>query len=213
MMKLYKKTIIVTRVMLICFFILSVLCEFFEFAHEAIIQSYASGIACSLIVVIVTTYLQFKHEQARLLDEIASSLNSFFFHRYYAVNALLSNKVYADELWEHLYDEIETSIQEVSDKSRKMCFFNKEMSSKVIELCGRMQLIQADCLDVEYKSTKKTLEKIVYNDNIGRIEELALAIEKEGFYKENMIRFSDRTKERLKEKETANAEKRKFGYD
>ena len=81
------------------------------------------------------------------------------------------------------------------------------MLSKVIELCGCMQLIQADCLDVEYKSIKKTLEKIVYNDNIVRIEELALTIEKEGFYKENMIRFFDRTKEILKEKENSNAEK------
>ena len=123
MMKLYKKTIIVAKAMAICFFILSVICEFFEFAHKAIIQSYASGITCSLIVVIVTTYLQFKHTQERLLDEIASSLNSFFFHRYYAVNALLSNKIYADELWGHLHDEIETSIQEVSDKSREICFF------------------------------------------------------------------------------------------
>lgn len=212
MMKLYKKTIVVSKIMAICFFILSVVCEFFEFTHKAIIQSYTSGIACSLIVVIVTTYLQFKYEQERLLDEIASNLNSFFFHRYYAVRDLLSNKTYTVELWEYLHDMIENNIQEISDKSREIRFFNKETESKVIELCGRIQLIQADCLDGNFQSKKKALEKIVFSKNIDRIEELAFVIVKEGFYKDNIVRFSDRTKEILKAKKNANAEKEDHSY-
>lgn len=83
MIKLYKRTIVVSILLSLIIMIYSVLAEFilkpilpsfFQFTENISI-----GIACSLLVVVITTYFQFKDEQNKLIDKCISDITLLIF--------------------------------------------------------------------------------------------------------------------------------------
>lgn len=59
MVKLYKRTIIASIGAALFFFVVSVVCEFLKFEHFGFAQNYCIGITCSLVVVVITSWLQY----------------------------------------------------------------------------------------------------------------------------------------------------------
>lgn len=90
-MKLYKNTLIISIVILVICVLLSVVFNFTclsEIGFISFISDYMIGTACSIIVVIVTTFLQFKYEQRKTLNSILSDIQFFFFHYLLVVMSL-----------------------------------------------------------------------------------------------------------------------------
>ena len=74
MVKLYKRTIIASIGAALFFFVVSVVCEFLKFEHFGFAQNYCIGITCSLVVVVITSWLQYKHEHDRLFAEYCAAV-------------------------------------------------------------------------------------------------------------------------------------------
>ena len=70
----YKRTIIASSGAALFFFAISVVCEMWHFEHYAFVQNYCIGIACSLVVVVITSQLQYKHEHNKLLAEYCTAV-------------------------------------------------------------------------------------------------------------------------------------------
>ena len=74
MVKLCKRTVIASVGAALFFFAISVVCEMWHFEHYAFVQNYCIGIACSLVVVVITSQLQYKHEHNKLLAEYCTAV-------------------------------------------------------------------------------------------------------------------------------------------
>ncbi len=84
-MKLDKITLIVSSIV---FSVLTILSVIFNFVNDTIwgdfVLNWCVGISCSIFVVITTTLIQFKLEQKKIIEQMASKLRLLF----------LSDKIY-----------------------------------------------------------------------------------------------------------------------
>lgn len=81
-MKLYKNTLIISIVVFVVCVLLSLVFEFTclsKFNIISFLSDYIIGIACSIVVVIITTFLQFEYEQRKILHSILSDVQFLFF--------------------------------------------------------------------------------------------------------------------------------------
>ena len=82
-MKVYKTTLIISVIIFLLLAITSTVLNFFNLPNRNWISFYINwsvGIGCSTVVVIVTTLIQYKIEQDRLLNKCADCLRVLFFH-------------------------------------------------------------------------------------------------------------------------------------
>ena len=116
-MKLYKNTLITS---IIVFFICVILSFIFgltcvaELKIVQIITDYLIGIACSVVVVIITTFLQFKYEQKKLLNSVLSDIQFLLFYYLLVVYSLSPDEETPAKMWEHYYDEIYNGVRKIS---------------------------------------------------------------------------------------------------
>ena len=88
-MKVYKTTLIISVSIFLFLAITSTVLNFFNLPNRNWISfciNWSVGIGCSTVVVIVTTLIQYRIEQDRLLYKCADCLRALFFH-----NALLGS--------------------------------------------------------------------------------------------------------------------------
>ena len=115
-LKLYKNTLITS---IIVFFICVILSFIFgltcvaELKIVQIITDYLIGIACSVVVVIITTFLQFKYEQKKLLNSVLSDIQFLLFYYLLVVYSLSPDEETPVKLWEHYYDEIYNGVRKI----------------------------------------------------------------------------------------------------
>ena len=73
-LKTHIKIVVFSCIGMAVFFGVSVVCEFFEFAHHVFLQNMSVNIACSLLVLLFTTLMQYKYEHKAAYREYCSSL-------------------------------------------------------------------------------------------------------------------------------------------
>ena len=208
-MKLYKKTLKLCA----CFFggclILSILFEFtclrkiklFLFAKD-----YMIGIACSIIVVLITTYLQFKFEQRKTLNSILTNIQFFYFRYLLVVMSLDSKEQTPAKLWEHYYDSLQEDIKKITRELNEIEWFskNKEMTiSKIYRGFLSVLIDMSKALDTQKeRAVKEIIGKPILKD----IKENALALTN------NNERVRQEISENYEKAEACLKELRKNGY-
>ena len=133
-MKLYKNTIIISIIVFFVCVFLSVIFAFTcisEFQIIKFINDYMIGIACSIIVVIITTFLQFKYEQRKALQTTLSDIRFLLFQFLLVTLSLDSEDDAPDDLWEHHYDEIYNGIRKISSELSEKSKFCSNCGNKV----------------------------------------------------------------------------------
>lgn len=78
MLKVYKNTLLICTGIEAIAVVISVLCEVNTFSYSGIIQDYSIGIACSLLVVSITTLVQYVYEHHRAFRQYMVSLKRMF---------------------------------------------------------------------------------------------------------------------------------------
>ena len=137
-MKLYKNTLIISIIVFLVCIALSVAFEFTcisKFQPVSFLSDYMIGIVCSIIVVIITTFIQFKYEQKKLLNSVLSDVQFFFFHYLLIVMSLYPNEETSDKLWEYYYDETYGEIRKISSQLLNIEWFSK----KKTKIAGNLQ--------------------------------------------------------------------------
>ncbi len=134
MLKLYKRTIIVSIWIFIILLTISVVLKIFIPGNDTIsfIQNYIIGITCSILVVIITTFLQYKSEYERVMSEFTSILRQLILN---LLVALSYQEKDADEwLCKEIIDKIKEDCDKLNQLNKSFCCFNKKLYQKYVEL-------------------------------------------------------------------------------
>ena len=160
-MKLYKNTLIISIVILVICVLLSVVFNFTclsEIVFISFISDYMIGTACSIIVVIVTTFLQFKYEQRKTLNSILSDIQFFFFHYLLVVMSHDPREKTSDKLWEYYYDETYKGIRKISTDLSSIEWFSKKKIKTTANLHQAVLQMMYDIVKFTDRKNKKSIK-------------------------------------------------------
>ena len=166
-MKVYKITLYVS---LIVFSILTVLSVALNFWNEkewiAFVVNWCVGIACSIVVVIITTLIQFKVEQNKAINKLVSIARALIFHNEFFGSIFESGVVRNADTLSNL-DKIENnwrnSLKEDMDKASAVLmelefFFKNPDLLKMLKLSNAFKISQFDKSEKNYEVEAKMLE-------------------------------------------------------
>lgn len=128
-MKLYKNTLIISAIAFVVLIILSCILEFTCVSNleaTSFLNNYFIGTACSIVVVIITTFLQFKYEQRKALKSVLSDVQFFFFHYLLVIMALDPKEKTSDKQWEYYYSEAYNGVRKISSELLNIEWFSKK---------------------------------------------------------------------------------------
>lgn len=134
MLKLYKRTIIVSIWIFIILLTISIALKIFIPENDIIsfIQNYIIGITCSILVVIITTFLQYKSEYERVMSEFTSILRQLILNLLVALS--YQEKDAAELLCKEIIDKIKEDCDKLNQLNKSFCCFNKKLYQKYVEL-------------------------------------------------------------------------------
>lgn len=177
-MKLYKKTLIISIIVFLFCVLLSFVFGLTCIANYKIIQiitDYLIGIACSVIVVIITTFLQFKFEQRKILNSILADIHFFFFHCLLIAMSLDPNEETSSNFWEYYYDEIYKEAKKLSSELLDIEWFSKKKSRITSDLLIAVMQVSIDM--VKFSDNKKDcLQSIVYSTSLKIIRDQSIKL-------------------------------------
>ena len=128
MVILYKRTIIASSLIAILSVIGSVICEVISFAHSLLLQNFMVGIACSLLVVIITTVLQYNHEHSRVFAAYTSSLRKLILHLSFVYPDF--EDLYEENTYGKFYNELDQSFEALVNWDKQLNWFSIDKKKK-----------------------------------------------------------------------------------
>lgn len=166
-MKVYKITLYVS---LIVFAVLTVLSVILNFWNDnewiAFIINWCVGIACSIVVVIITTLIQFKVEQKKAINKLILIARALIFHNEFFGSIFASGVIRNADTVKDL-DKIENnwrnSLKEDMEKASTVLmelefFFKNPVLLKMLKLSNSFKISQFDKSDKNYEVEAKLLE-------------------------------------------------------
>lgn len=128
MVILYKRTIIASSVIAIAFVLGAIICEMIVFPHNLLLQNFMVGIACSLLVVIITTILQYNHEHKRVFSDYVASLRKLILHLSFVYPDL--EDMHEEETYNKLYHELDQSFESLVNWDEQLVWFSADKKKK-----------------------------------------------------------------------------------
>lgn len=171
MLKVYKNTILICFAIEIITFAVSILCENAAFEHSGIIQDYSIGIACSLLVVSITTLVQYNHEHNQVCRKYVIALKRML----RAMNRAMNRLKYEKELSRTdiilLDDGILEASQEVDELSMQLCWFHisKNKLHKEVEK-GMLNVFKVYFMG-RIESREKAIESVFHSKRLTELYE------------------------------------------
>lgn len=202
-MKLYKNTLIISIIVFCVCIALSIVFEFTcisKFQVVSLLSDYMIGIACSIIVVIITTFLQFKYEQRKLLNSILSDVQFFFFDYLLIVISLDPSEETPDKLWEYYYDKIYNGIRNISSQLLNIEWLTKKKTITAGNLEKAVLHVMMDIAKCSGKTKKDSLISVLDQTWLNEIKDNSLALAESNQYAVKQITNNyDRLHKKLKE--------------
>ena len=176
--------------MILCV-LLSVYFEFYTEQTEVISFStdYLVGIACSIVVVIITTYLQFKYEQRRISSSILSDIQFFFFDFLLVVMSFYPDEDESEEVWKYHYEKIYKDTKEISAKLSSIEWFSPIKTKNTNDLQKAIIKIMIYIAKTSNKKEFESINHIVNNNWLSKIKENALLLTNVNEYTAQQIKY------------------------
>ena len=118
------------------------------------------GITCSIIVVLITTYVQFKYEQKKSLNSMLTNIQHFYFQYLLVVMSLDPEEHVPDKLWEHYYDSLLEDIKNIMRGLNEIEWFSKKKEKTTTELYKgfiNLWITMNKALDIERECSVKEI--------------------------------------------------------
>lgn len=128
MVILYKRTIIASSIIAIASVLGAIICEIIVFPHNLLLQNFMVGIACSLLVVIITTILQYNHEHRRVFSVYASSLRKLILYLSFVYPDL--EDMHEERTYNKLYHELDQSFESLVNWDKELDWFSVDKKKK-----------------------------------------------------------------------------------
>ena len=166
-MKVYKITLYVS---LIVFAILTVFSVVLNFWNDnewiAFVVNWCVGIACSIVVVIITTLIQFKVEQKKAINKLVLIARALIFHNELFGSIFASGVVRntntvtdLDEIEDNWRNSLKEDMEKASTVLMELEFFFKNPALiKMLKLSNSFKISQFDKSEKNYEVEAKWLE-------------------------------------------------------
>lgn len=166
-MKVYKITLYVSLIVFAILTVLSVVLNFWNDNEWIVfVVNWCVGIACSIVVVIITTLIQFKVEQKKAINKLVLIARALIFHNELFGSIFASGVVRNADTVTYL-DKIENnwrnSLKEDMDKASAVLmelefFFKNPALIKMLKLSNSFKISQFDKSEKNYEVEAKWLE-------------------------------------------------------
>lgn len=190
MLKLYKRTIIISIVVTVIFVTISIICESKLFPYRAVVQNYAIGIACSLMVVIITTTLQYLHEHNKVFSDYKAGLRKLIFHLQFSFFEEEPDEKRSDSYYDLVYDNLGEAFKMFRKNEHELIWFSAYKKSQQEEITKHAGLIWIDYIRGDRREHKIALQNLINHPNFLPLMDSAISFLPDGFEKDMII--SDR---------------------
>lgn len=207
-MKVFKRTLIISVIIFFLLAIISILLNFFNSSDRYWISffiNWSVGIGCSTVVVIVTTLIQYRIEQDRLINKCANCLRELFFHNSF-FGSLFNDDCIRNDYTANVLDKIEnnwrksieTDNEKLIEYLNQLEFISKSNQKVLLELSKTSYLLQISFIAKEDCSHEKIEEILkreygkITSDIISMSEKL-LKFKISKFAKDELIKFINQT--------------------
>lgn len=172
---LYKRTIIASIGAALAFFIVSVVCEIWKFEHYAFLQNYCIGIACSLVVVVITSQLQFKHEHNKLLAEYCTAVREMISVLGQAFCGYDDVQI-SDKFCEMMCERIRAANDAYEKCDKELIWFFKRKAKLQYAVLVNYQKIYIDFSEQYYKCKRTAFTRLRFHESYIPLVDSALAL-------------------------------------
>ena len=207
-MKVFKTTLIISVIIFFLLAIISIFLNFFNSSDRYWISffiNWSVGIGCSTVVVIVTTLIQYRIEQDRLINKCADCLRGLFFHNSF-FGSLFNDDCIRNDYTANVLDKIEnnwrksieTDNEKLIEYLNQLEFISKSNQKVLLELSKTSNLLQISFIAKEDCSHEKIEEILkreygkITSDIISMSEKL-LKFKISKFAKDELIKFINQT--------------------
>ena len=134
MLKLYKRTIIVSIWIFVILLTSSVILKILFPNNDTIsfLQNYIIGITCSILVVIITTFLQYKSEYEKVMSAFTSVLRQSILNLTVALS--YQEKNVEEKFCRRIIEKIKDDFGKFNQLNQSFCCFSKKNHQKYMEL-------------------------------------------------------------------------------
>ena len=175
MVRLYKRTIIASIGAALIFFAISVICEIWRFDHFAFMQNYCIGIACSLVVVVITTQLQYQHEHNKLLAEYCTAVREMISVLGQAFCGYEDDQI-SDKFCKMMCEKIRVALDAYEKCDRELVWFFKGKAKLQEAVLMNYQKIYIDFSEYYYKSKRTAFASLRFHKAYISLVDSALAL-------------------------------------
>lgn len=207
-MKVFKTTLIISVIIFFLLAIISIVLNFFNSSDRYWISffiNWSVGIGCSTVVVIVTTLIQYRIEQDRLINKCADCLRGLFFHNSF-FGSLFNDDCIRNDYTANVLDKIEnnwrksieTDNEKLIEYLNQLEFISKSNQKVLLELSKTSCLLQISFIAKEDCSHEK-IEEILKREYEKITSDIILMSEKllkfriSKFAKDELIKFINQT--------------------
>ena len=209
-MKVYKTTLIISVSIFLFLAITSTVLNFFNLPNRNWISffiNWSVGIGCSTVVVIVTTLIQYRIEQDRLINKCADCLRGLFFHNSF-FGSLFNDDCIRNDYTVNVLDKIENnwrkSIEEDNGKLLEylnqlefLSKSNRKFLATILKTSYQLQIssiAKEDCSNERIEEILKREYEKITSDIISMSEKL-LKFKITKFKKDDLTKFINQTKQ------------------
>lgn len=175
MVKLYKRTIIASIGAALFFFAISVICEMWHFEHYAFVQNYCIGIACSLVVVVITSQLQYKHEHNKLLAEYCAAVREMISVLGQAFCGYEDSQI-SDKFCEMMCERVKAALDAYEKTDKELIWFFKGKAKLQDAVLINYRKIYIDFSEYYYKSKRRAFAGLRFHKSYIPLVDSALAL-------------------------------------
>lgn len=175
MVKLYRRTIIASIGAALFLFAISVVCEMWHFEHYAFVQNYCIGIACSLVVVVITSQLQYKHEHNKLLAEYCTAVREIISVLGQAFCGYEDSQI-SDKFCEMMCEKVKTALDAYEKTDKELIWFFKGKAKLQDTVLMNYRKIYIDFSEYYYKSKRKAFAGLRFHKSYIPLVDSALAL-------------------------------------
>ena len=128
MVNLYKNTIIASATAALLSIICAIICEIIIFPHNLLLQNFMVGIACSLLVVIITSILQYNHEHKCAFHDYSAALRKLILYLSFVYPDL--EEMQEEKYYNKFYNELDQSFESLVKADKQLCWFSSDKEKK-----------------------------------------------------------------------------------
>ena len=207
MVKLYKRTVIASVGAALFFFAISVVCEMWHFEHYAFVQNYCIGIACSLVVVVITSQLQYKHEHNKLLAEYCTAVREMISVLGQAFCGYEDSQI-SDKFCEMMCEKVKVTLDAYEKIDKELIWFFKGKAKLQDAVRMNYRKIYIDFSEYYYKSKRKAFAGLRFHKSYIPLVDSALALVQNKWDRHSIEDNKRFAQECLDEWQKANSQKR-----